>query len=171
MPAPALLKYTQFLEHGQFKDLIASVDYFKKKPVIEKIFSIGATANRAGLILFSILSVIAALAVFNQVRLAIINSKEEIKVMRLVGATNWFIRGPFVAQGVFAGVFACLIASFVFGVVCYFLGPKIEVLTPGFNVFQHYTSNFFVVLAVQLCAAIGLGVASSAIAMRKYLRA
>ncbi len=160
----------QFLEQGQFSGLIAKIDYFQKKPVIEKIFSIGALANKTGLTLFIILSVIAALAVFNQVRMAIINSKEEIKVMRLVGAANWFIRGPFVVQGIFAGVFACLIASFVFGMVCYFLGPKIEVLTSGFDVFQHYTSNFFVVFAVQLVVGIGLGVASSIIAMRKYLR-
>ena len=161
----------QFLEQGQFNNLIANIDYFQKKPVIERIFAIGAGVNRAGFALCVILSIIAAMVVFNQVRLSIINSKEEIKVMRLVGATNWFIRGPFVVQGVFAGIFACIIATIVSGLTCYLLGPKLEIIMPGFNVFQHYISNFFVILVVQLCVGIGLGVVSSVIAMRKYLRA
>ena len=162
---------SRFLEQGQFNNLITKIDYFQKKPVIERIFAIGAGVNRTGLALCVILSIIAALVVFNQVRLSIINSKEEIKVMRLVGATNWFIRGPFVAQGIFAGIFACLIASIVSGLTCYFLGPKLEILMPGLNFFQYYISNFFVILAVQLCVGVGLGVVSSVIAMRKYLRA
>lgn len=162
---------SRFLEQGQFNNLITKIDYFEKKPVIEKIFAIGDGVNRAGFALCVILSVIAALVVFNQVRLAIINSKEEIKVMRLVGAANWFIRGPFIVQGVLAGIFACVIASIIFGLLCYFIGPKIEILMPGFNVFQHYANSFFIVLAVQLCVGAGLGAVSSVVAMRKYLRA
>ena len=161
---------SEFLEQGQFHNLITKIDYFQKKPVIEKIFAIGAGVNRAGITLFAVLSIIAALVVFNQVRLAIINSKEEIKVMRLVGASNWFIRGPFVVQGVFAAVFACIIASVISGSVCYFLGPKLEIIMPGFNIFQYYANSFFTVLAIQLCAGIALGVVFSVVAMRKYLR-
>ena len=162
---------SEFLAQGQFNNLIAKIDYFQKKPVIEKIFSIGADVSRAGIALFIILSVIAALVVFNQVRLTIRNSREEIKVMRLVGASNWFIRGPFVVQGILIGMLASILASAASGLVCYFLAPKLEIIMPGFNLLQYYTNSFLIVLAIQLCAGVGLGVVSSLVAMRKYLRA
>lgn len=159
-----------FLENNGFEGQIAKIDYFQKKPVIEKIFSISSQINITGLILGLIFSIIALLIVFNHVRLAILNSKEEIEVQRLVGASNWFIRGPFIVQGIIAGIFAIIISVLIFSIGIFFLSPKIGEIVPGFILFEYFASNFLVILLIQVLVGIGLGVISSSIAIRKYLK-
>jgi len=100
-----------FLENSNFKDYIDKVDYYKRKPVIEKIFSLTSLFNKTGIFLSIILIITAILVTFNTIRLAILNSIEEIKIQRLVGASNWFIRGPFLAQGVISGFIAVLLSA------------------------------------------------------------
>ena len=157
-----------FLENSSFAESI-DVDYYERKPVIEKIFSITFAINRTGLALSIILGVIAFLVAFNQVKLAIFNSREEIGIQRLVGASNWFIRGPFLVQGIIAGAFATAVSLLIFFITLAFLGSKTEILFPGLNMFSYFLNNFFLILLIQLAAGIGLGIISSLIAMRKYL--
>jgi len=159
-----------FLENNGFEEQIAKIDYFQKKPVIEKIFSISSQINRTGLILSLVFSIIAILIVFNHIRLAILNSKEEIEIQRLVGASNWFIRGPFIVQGIIAGIFAVIISTLIFGFGIFFLSSKIGEIVPGFVLFEYFASNFLIILLIQLLVGIGLGIISSSIAIRKYLR-
>jgi len=159
-----------FLENNGFEEQIAKIDYFQKKPVIEKIFSISSQINRTGLILSLVFSIIAILIVFNHIRLAILNSKEEIEIQRLVGASNWFIRGPFIVQGIIAGIFAVIISTLIFGFGIFFLSSKIGEIVPGFVLFEYFLSSFFVILIIEILVGVGLGVISSLIAIRKYLR-
>ncbi len=161
---------SEFLEKDDFKSLINNVDYSQKEPIIAKIFFITSYLKLAGIVSAVILSLMAILVAFNQIRLAIVSSKEEIKIMRLVGATNWFICGPFIVQGIIAGVFAVLIANLVFGLFCFFLAPQLEILIPGFNIYSHFESAFIIVFSIQLIVSMSLGVISSAIAIRKYLK-
>jgi len=159
-----------FLEKSPFRNLIEKVDYYQRKPVIERIFSLTSGINKAGLALSLVLSIVAILVVFNTIRLAIINQKEEISIQRLVGASNWFIQGPFLVQGVIAGILATLVTLLITGFGCYFLSPKMEMLFPGLNIFNYLSSNFGILLLIQLTTGIGLGVISSLIAIRKYLK-
>lgn len=163
-------KVSQFLEASPFKDLISKVDYHQKKPIIERLFSLTASINRIGIFFSLGLALIAILVAFNTIRLAIFNSKNEIQVMRLVGASNWFVRGPFLAQGALSGVLAALISLLLIAVSFYFLGPKTEILFPGLNVFKYFVANFSLIFALQFGSGLGLGVISSWIATRKYLQ-
>ena len=159
-----------FLEKAPFKNLIQKTDYYQRKLVIEKIFSVTSAINHTGVVLSLILVIIAFLVAFNQIRLAISNSKEEIFIQRLVGASNWFIRGPFLIQGVISGFFAALITLLIFIPLVYFLSPKMEVFFPGLNLFGYFINNFFLILLIQILTGIGVGVISSIIAIRKYLK-
>jgi len=159
-----------FLEKAPFKNLIQKTDYYQRKPVIEKIFSVTSAINHTGVVLSLILVIIAFLVAFNQIRLAISNSKEEIFIQRLVGASNWFIRGPFLIQGVISGFFAALITLLIFIPLVYFLSPKMEVFFPGLNLFSYFAGNFFLIFLIQILTGIGVGVISSIIAIRKYLK-
>jgi cell division transport system permease protein len=161
---------TDFLENAPFKNLIDKIDYYQRKPVIDRIFSLTSTINLTGIVLSLVLALIAFLVAFNQVKLAIFNSREEIAVQRLVGASNWFIRGPFLVQGIISGFLAVLIALLIFFPLLFFLGPKMEILFPGLNLFSLFTANFFLILLLQILTGIGLGIISSLIAMRKYLK-
>jgi len=159
-----------FLENSNFKDQIDGVDYCKRKPVIEKIFSLTSLFNKTGIFLSIILIITAILVTFNTIRLAILNSIEEIKIQRLVGASNWFIRGPFLVQGVISGFIAVLISALIFSFICWFLSPKIEFFFAGLNLFNLFIKNLWILLLIQFATGILLAVISSTIAIRKYLK-
>jgi len=159
-----------FLENSSFKDIVKKIDYYQRKPVIERLFSITSIMNKAGIVISAILVTISFLVVFNTIRLAIYNSREEIKIQRLVGASNWFIRGPFLIQGIITGFFATTITILLFMLLCWVFSPKLETILTDFNIFSFFLSNFWILLLIQLLAGIGIGTVSSLIAMRRYLK-
>jgi len=159
-----------FLEKAPFQNLIEKVDYYQRKPVIERIFSLSSGVSRAGIFLSLILTVLALVVAFNQVRLAIYNSREEISIQRLVGASNWFIRGPFLFQGAVSGVFSAIICLLIFLPLLFFLSPKLEIFFPELNIFSYFIGNLFKIFLIQLTAGLAIGVFSSLIAIRKYLK-
>ncbi len=159
-----------FLEDSSLASSIEKIDYYRRKPVIDKLFSLTSSLNKGGLVFSLVLGVIAVLVAFNTIRIAIYNSKEEISVMRLVGASNWFIRGPFVIQGIISGLAAVVIALILSLVLSYFLDSTIREIAPDISIFRLFVGNFWVLLLIQLLVGIGLGALSSLIAVRKYLK-
>ena len=159
-----------FLETSSNKDLIEKVDYRQRKAVIERIFSLTSGISKAGIILSLILGLLAILVTFYAIKLAIYSSKDEISMMRLVGASNWFIRGPFWVQGALSGFFAVVITLLIFTLTLFFLSPKLEILFSGLDVFKYFAGNFWVIFLIQIATGVGLGVISSTIAIRKYLK-
>lgn len=153
-----------------YQNLIEKVDYYQRKLVIERIFALTSGAGKVGISLSIVLAIVAILVAFNTIRLAILNQAEEIKIQRLVGASNWFIRGPFLVQGAISGIISTLISLLIFALICWFLGPKIEFLFSGLNVWKFFTGNFFTIILIQLSTGILLGAISSSIAIRKYLK-
>jgi len=161
---------TNFLETGPFRNLIDKVDYHQRKPVIEKVFSVTSGINKVGIFFSIIFGAIAILVAFNTIRIAIYNSSEEISIMRLVGASNWFVRGPFLIQGAIVGFIATLITLIITFGICYGLDSKIRVIAPEISIFSLFLSNFWALILIQLATGIGLGILSSFIAVRKYLK-
>lgn len=161
---------SNFLANSSFNDLIAKIDFQEKKPVIERLNSIISNMNKIAAILSIILAIIAILVTFNTVRLTIYNSKEEIETMRLVGASNGFIGGPFLVQGIIVGFFSSVAALLIFAVSLFFLSPSLKFLLSGFSIFHYFINNLAVIFLIQLASGVGLGLLSSWIAIRKYLR-
>jgi len=160
----------KFLETGPFKSLIHKIDYNQRKKVIDKIFSTISAVNKAGILFSLILGIIAVLVAFNAVKIAINNSKEEIAIMRLVGASNWFIRGPFLVQGVIIGAISALITFLMAFGLCWALNSGIKSIIPEVSVFNLFIGNLGTLILIQLAVGIGLGALSSMIAIRKYLK-
>jgi len=157
------------LQTSDFSKLIDKVDFSQKKDTIEKVYSITSDINTFGLILGFVLIIVAMLVVFNTIKLAIENSKEEISTMRVVGASDWFIRGPFVIQGLIYGVVAFLICIFLSAIFAYFLSPQISAISSGFNVFSYFLTNLWIFVLIQLGFGVGVGIVSSFIVVKKYL--
>ncbi|MDZ4231777.1 MAG: permease-like cell division protein FtsX, partial [Candidatus Pacearchaeota archaeon] len=145
------------LKEGEFAPFIEKVDYENRKPVIDRISALVAGIWAFGLALSGVLALVAVLVAFNTVRLAIYNAKEEIEVMKLVGASHWFIRGPFLAQGVLAGAMGALIVLFMFFPLTLVATPIIERVTQGFNLFEYFLSHFFTTLLFLGIVGTGLG--------------
>jgi len=161
---------SQFFENEKISKSVEKIDYYQRKPLIERLFSISSAINRAGISLGIILCIVAVLITFNTIRLSIINLREEISVQRLVGASNWFIRGPFIVQGVFSGVIAAFVSFIIFILLSWFLTPKISIFFPDLNFFYLFREHIVFIFFLQLFSGIGLGVVSSMIAIRKYLK-
>jgi cell division transport system permease protein len=160
-----------FLENSDFKNYIEEpIDYYQRKPIIDKLSSITSVINKAGIGISIILVAISFLVAFNTIRLAIFNQREEISIMRLVGASNWFIRAPFLIQGIISGFFATLITVLIFFLICWGLGPKLEIFLPGFNLQNFFFQNFWILFSIQLLTGMGLSILSSFIALRRYLK-
>ena len=105
---------------------------------------------------------------FNTIRLTIFISKEEIGVMRLVGASKMRVRGPFMVESVIYGIIATIITLVLFWPMTAWLGRNMTDFL-GLNMYDYYISNFFQIFAIILLSGIILGVISSYIAVRRYL--
>jgi len=160
---------SKVLETSDFSKFIEKVDFSEKKDTIEKVFSITSKVSAFVLILGAVLVLISVLVVFSAIKLAIENSKEEISTMRIVGADDWFVRGPFLIQGAIYGIVAFLFCILVSGLCAYFLSSKIGVVLPGFDMFNYFLTNFWIFVLIQLGFGIAVGVISSFIAVKRYL--
>jgi len=159
-----------FLNQDQFKNIISKINYTENKVVIDRLNNIIRVLRESGFVAGLILAFIAFLVAFNTVRLAIYSSREEITVMKLVGASNWFVRGPFIVEGVLHGIIASAFSFMVIIPGIGFLGPKLLNFLPEINLMNYIGNNFWSLLLFQTLGGIILGVFSSWVAIRKYLK-
>jgi len=159
-----------FLEKGEHRNLIEKINWKKNQPLIKKLFAFSNDIKQGGVILSIILGFIAVAVTFNTIRLGIYAKKEEIKNMKLIGATNWFIRGPFLVEGILVGLAGGL-ASFLF---FYFLNSQISFpalsLFEEFGFLKYFHQNLLTFFLIQVGGGIFLGIFSSLLAIQRYLR-
>lgn len=159
-----------FLKKESYGKFIDNVTYAKNAVVIGRLNKIIDTVQRLGLFLTVLLAVIAILITFNTIRLAIYSNREEIGIMRLVGASNAFIRGPFVIEGIIYGLVSGLLSFAVIMPIIYFLAPYAKTFIPEINLWSYLLSNSIKLIGYQFLFGVILGIISSSIAIRKYLR-
>jgi len=152
------------------KNIVEQTNYSNNRLVIERLSSIMETTRRVGIYTAAILFLLSILITFNTIRLAIYTSREEISVMRLVGATNTYIRGPFVVSGIIGGLFAGIIVLMAFYPITLWLAPGAEQLFGSINLFDHYINNFLELTLVFVGTGVFLGAVSSFLAVRRYLQ-
>lgn len=149
--------------------IIDRINFNQNKEAIDKLTGIIGAVERTSYIAMLILVGASILIAFNTIRLAIYTAREEIGVMRLVGASNMFIRGPFVLQGVMYGLLSGVLTLLILYPVTLWLGPGTESFF-SFNIFTYFVSNFGYLFAVIVGSGIILGVVSSTLAIARYLR-
>lgn len=142
-----------------------------KRDVIEQIGRWVGFAEKMGLLISVILVTISSLIVFNTIRMAIFNRKEEIEMMKLIGADKGFIRGPFVVEAVVYGFIAAVIATGLGVLVLYGAQPKLEAYgIVVSNTLQATLTYIGFVLPAMILAGSTIGIISSLFATRKYLK-
>ncbi|MFZ5559599.1 MAG: cell division protein FtsX [Patescibacteria group bacterium] len=160
----------QFLESVYYKDIIDKVNYMQNKEVIDKLNKIIGDVKTGGWGLSLLLALIVFLVTFNAIRLAIYSSREEINVMKLVGASKWFIRGPFFIEGILYGLVATIVATAILYPIFYFVSPKVSSFLPIGDIFLYFKTNLLSFFLLLLIVGVFLGGFSSLIAVRKYLK-
>lgn len=148
--------------------IIDKVNYHQNKLVIERLNSIISGAQRLGFLITLLLIAVSIIITFNTIRLAIFIAKEEIGVMRLVGASKMRVRGPFMIEGAIYGVVSTVITFLAFFPITAWLGRQMTGFF-GMNLYDYYISNLLQIFAIILLSGILFGVISSFLAVRKYL--
>ena len=164
----AFLSEQQAVEDPQ-KPLIDEVNYIKNQEAINKLTGIIQAVESATFVIMIVLVAASILITFNTVRLTVYTTREEISVMRLVGASNMFIRGPFMLQGIMYGIAAGVLALLVLYPIVLWIGPETEQFFQ-FNLFNYFVSDFGYIFAVLVGTGVVMGVVSSLLAVSRYLR-
>jgi cell division transport system permease protein len=150
--------------------IIERVNYYQNKTVIDRLTQAIAATQRAGLAIVLIFAIASIIIAFATVRLAIYSARDEIAVMRLVGASNMFIRGPFIVAGIIGGVIAAVITLLICYPATWYIGTHYAQWLGGFNLFTYFTSHFPLIFVVLMGSGILLGALASLVAVRRYLR-
>ncbi len=158
-----------YLDKDAFKSEVDKISYTESAAVIERLKKIKTTVEQSAFVLLIFIVATAALIIFNTIKLAIHSNRDEIGIMRLVGASNYFIRGPFLVEGILYGILGGVMATLVIGGGIYYFSPYMRIFVPDLDGWNYFLSNSFRFLAYEAFFGILLGVVSSYIAVRKYL--
>lgn len=155
----------------QFSQYIKEVNFEDNRIIIDRLNTLLTFIITFGIVLVTVFCLIAVLVMFNTIALTIYNRREEVEIMRLVGATNWYIRGPFIVEALMYSIFAAIITSVLLTPLYFSVLPKISnYLAPGSSIFRGDVSTFGIIIIIQLVIAFALSTVSSMMAMRKYLQ-
>jgi len=160
------------LDEAKYNKLISEKDFDDHKVIINRINSITDKVQTVTLGIIIFFSLVAILIVFNTIRIAIYTHREEIGIMKLVGASNWFIRSPFLIEGIIYSLIACAITFAFIYPVLNFIQPYISGFfqDSNFNLAYYFKNNFVKIFGWELLLVIVLNILSSYWAMRKYLK-
>ncbi|MCA9353508.1 ABC transporter permease [Candidatus Nomurabacteria bacterium] len=151
------------------ENIIDNINYSRNKVMIDRLSSIIENSRTMGIAVTILLMAISVIITFNTIRLTIYISREEIGVMRLVGAENRYIRGPFIVEGVIYGLIAAILTMIIFYPLSLWLGNKMTILL-GMNFWEYYKDHFLGLILLLILAGSVLGTISSLLAIRKYLK-
>jgi len=150
--------------------IVDRINYAQNKEIIDRLtLAIRATreVGFAVIILFALASILIA---FATIRLAIYTAKDEISVMRLVGASNVYIQGPFIVAGIITGVIAASMVLLLLGPATWYASTQTAGWFGGFSLAAYYADSFPFVFAVIMSSGIVLGAVASVLAIHRYLK-
>ena len=161
-------------------NIVDKVNYKQNQKVIDRLGRIITFIEKTATIMVIIFVIISIIITFNTIRLVIYNSKDEISVMKLVGASNSYVRGPFVMSGILYGIFSgflTLVILFLFSYYSDLAILKIAGVHSStdlgliINIFsQYFLSNFGEIFIIIMSSGIILSAISSYLAVRRYLK-
>ena len=149
--------------------VVSKVNYNDNKVAIERLSRLTVGVKKLGSIITALMIAISVLITFNTIRLAIFIARDEIGVMRLVGGSSEYIRGPFVIEGILYGLVAGLITVIMFYPITYWLKNTTQGFYGGIDLLQYFVANFIQIFFIIMLSGMALGAVSSYLAVRKYL--
>ena len=150
--------------------IIEKVNYAQNKEIIERLTGIMHSVRRLGFAITIFFILISILITFNTIRLAIYMARDEIANMRMVGAEDKYIQGPFMTEGIVYGLVSSVITLILFYPITLWLTKNTQVFFGGMSLLKYYGDNFIQFFAILLVAGVLLGMVSAWLAIRRYLR-
>jgi cell division transport system permease protein len=158
------------LDRSQYRGLIEDKDYKDNQSFLNKIYTVTGKIKRFGLIASIVFASIAILVVFNTLRIAIYTHSEEISIMKLVGASNAFIRAPFLIEAVLYAAIGTVLTLLLLYPMLTLIDPYIISFFEGtFSLTAFYMSNIVVFGSYQFVGILTLTMLASFLAVGRYL--
>lgn len=151
--------------------IVDRINYAQNKDVIDRLALAIAATREIGFIVVILFALASILIAFATIRLAIYTAKDEIAVMRLVGASNAYIQGPFIVTGIVTGLLAAAVVLILLWPTTRYVGMKTQNWFGGFNIASYYSSHFTLIFSILIGSGVLLGAIASVIAIRRYLKA
>lgn len=150
--------------------IIEKVNYAQNKEIIARLTNIMHSVQKLGLAITIFFVVISVLITFNTIRLAIYMARDEIVNMRMVGAEDKYIQGPFMIEGIVYGVVSSVATLILFYPITLWLTSHTQAFFGGMSLLQYYGDNFLQFFAILLVSGVLLGMISAWFAIRRYLK-
>jgi cell division transport system permease protein len=157
-------------EEGDNSAKIQKINYYNNKQAIDALSRAVDGGRKVGAGITIALALLSILITFNTIRLSTYIARDEIAVMRLVGASNRFIREPFIIAGAMYGALAGIFVLGCFHPVTYWITSSIGDFFGGLDIFAYYITHFGEIALLLIVSGIVLGSVSSFLAVRRYLR-
>jgi cell division transport system permease protein len=145
-----------------------------RKQAIDKITHATNILQRVGVIAVLVFAVISVLIIFNTIQMAIFNRRDELTIMRLLGASTWYIRGPFVVESILYGIISALLSILLIHSAFIAAHSALEATSLGLLDInysaEYFRQHFWTLLLLQLGVGILIGAASSTVATQRYLK-
>ena len=185
LPATIQVKPRDLNQLGQIRSFIEKPDNKKlqsdpasdngdRREAIDKITHATNIMRRAGVVAVAVFATISVLIIFNTIQMAIFNRRDELQIMRLLGASTWYIRGPFVIEAIIYGILSAIISILLINALFITASNSLQATSLGILDIsysqQYFRNHFWWLLVIQLALGILIGAASSIIATRRYLK-
>lgn len=162
-------------ENKALQDPQAGTSYSgDRKAAIDKITHATSILQRVGVVSVLVFAVISMLIIFNTIQMAIFNRRDELTIMRLLGATTWYIRGPFVVESVLYGIIAAIASIAIINGIFITASSALQASSLGLldiaYANTYFKGHFWQLLGLQLAVGVAIGSISSVIATRRYLK-
>lgn len=145
-----------------------------RKEAIDKITHATNVLREIGVVAVAVFAVICALIIFNTIQMAIFNRRDELQIMRLLGATTSYIRGPFIVESAIYGILSAVISILIINSAFVASSNALQASSLGLldigYASEYFAQHFWGLLAMQLMVGIVIGTVSSLIATRRYLK-
>lgn len=138
---------------------------------IEKLAQVSRFVELGSVITMGFLIIVSVIIVANTIKLTVFNREKEISIMKYLGATDWFVRAPFIWGGIFVGVFSALIATglthVIYQKIVNIVGTDVSrILSVNLVPSEYLTTNLLIIF---LCLGVSIGTCGSIISIRRFL--
>ncbi|HUS26791.1 MAG TPA: permease-like cell division protein FtsX [Nevskiaceae bacterium] len=185
LPATVQVKPRDLNRIQDIKDFLSKPDIQKlqsdspsysgdRKQAIDKITHATNVLREAGIGAVAVFAFISVLIIFNTIQMAIFNRRDELTIMRLLGASTWYIRGPFVVESIIYGILSAIISVAIINSLFVAASSALQASSLGLLDInysaKYFHAHFWQLLTMQLGVGILIGAVSSVIATRRYLK-
>ena len=155
----------------EYDALIETKSFEGNEEGIEKIQNITNRIEKVGFGLSLLFAIISFLIIFNTIRVSIYTQRIEISIKRLVGASAWFIRGPYIVEAIIFSLFSILVNFAMIYVALHWVDPYLTIVfSNGFTLTNYYNSHIILLVGIQFVSVLLLTIFSSGLAMRRQLK-